>query len=84
MVAKIQDVILPDEHYKFLIVRAKGFVTVDEALDEPQEGSDRSGLHSHTGQGPNVAPPPRHTCPSGVFWATHTAFCSNSLELAAG
>lgn len=39
MIPKVQDVILPHEHYKLLIVRAQGLVAVDESLDEPQEGS---------------------------------------------
>ena len=38
MVAKIQDVIFPHKHYELLIVRTKGFVTVDETLDEPGGG----------------------------------------------
>lgn len=79
VVAKIQDVILPHEHYKLLIVRAKGSVTVDKTLDEPQEESDKGGLHSYVGQ----EPPPCHTCPSGEFCSAHAASCSNELELVA-
>lgn len=63
MVAKIQDVILPHEQYKLLIVRAEGFVTIDETLDEPQEESDNSGLHSHMARNPA-----HHTYPSSLLW----------------
>lgn len=39
MIPKFQDVILPHEHDKLLIVRAEGFVSVDESLYEPKEAS---------------------------------------------
>lgn len=39
MIPKIQDVILPHEHDKLLVVGAEGFVAVDESLYEPKEAS---------------------------------------------
>lgn len=75
MVAKIQDVILPHEHYKLLIVRAERFVTIDETLDEPQEESDNGGLHSHRAGNLPATPAPA-ACPP-------TRLCSNELEVVA-